>query len=340
MPPCFVYNSIMGQSVARQMRALYFEKTGSLSELKLGERPWPEAHPGEALVRVQAAAINPSDVKNVMGRFPFTTLPRIPGRDFAGAVLKGPSDLVGREVFGSARDLGYTRDGSHAEILSVPAESLALKPSGVGFEQAAGLGVPFLTAWQSVLVTGDLKEGETILILGAGGAVGSAAAQLAKVKRAKVIGTVSKAEGLSRVKHLPVDDWIALDQENLVQKTHELTQGRGANFVLDTVGNPLFESGLQCLAQRGRQVSIASTADPKVSFNLVDFYHKESTLKGVDSLKLSFQESGDILRELAQWIERGKVAAPDVQAVSLEEAPAAYAKILEGSVKGKIVIRF
>jgi NADPH2:quinone reductase len=330
----------MGQSLGRKMRALYFEKTGSLSELKLGELPWPEAKANEALVKVHAAAINPSDIKNVLGRFPFTTVPRVPGRDFAGAVLKGPSDWIGREVFGSARDLGYIRDGAHAEIIAVPVESLALKPSRISFEDAAGLGVPFLTAWQSVLVAGELKESQTILILGASGAVGSAAAQLARVKRAKIIGTLSKTAGLERVKALPVDHWIALDQDDLVRKTHELTEGRGADLVFDTVGNPMFETGFQCLAQRGRQVCIASTADPRVSFNLVDFYHKETTLKGVDSLKLSFKESGDILKELARLIEMEKITPPIVKTIPLEEAPAIYEKILTGALREKQVIRF
>jgi NADPH:quinone reductase len=330
----------MGQSLGRKMRALYFEKTGSLSELKLGDLPWPEAKPGEALVKIHAAAINPSDAKNVMGRFPFTTVPRIPGRDFAGAVLKGPSDLIGREVFGSARDLGYTRDGAHAEIIVVPVESLALKPSRVSFEEAAGLGVPFLTAWQSVMVAGGLKEGETVLILGGSGAVGSAAAQLARVKRAKIIGTVSKAAGLERVKAQSVDHWIALDTEDLIKKTQELTGGRGADLVFDTVGNPLFETGLQCLAQRGRQVCIASTTDPRIGFNLVDFYHKEATLKGVDSLKLSFKESGDILKELARLIEMDKITPSAVKAIPLEEAQAAYEKILSGATREIHVIRF
>ena len=329
----------MGQSVARQMRALYFEKTGSLSELKSGERPWPEARPGEALVQVHGAAINPSDVRNVLGRFPFTTVPRVPGRDFSGAVLKGPSDLIGREVFGSARDLGYTRDGSHAEVLSVPVEVLALKPARISFEEAAGLGVPFVTAWQSVLAAGDLKEGETILILGASGAVGSAAAQLAKNKKAKILGTISKATSLERVKSLPVDHWIALDQEELLEKVKSLTDGKGVDLVFDTVGNPLFETGLKCLAQRGRQVCIASP-DPVVHFNLLDFYHKESTLKGVDSLKLSFTESGDILRELAQWIEMGKITPPKVEVVLFDQALEAYGKIASGATHEKQVIRF
>lgn len=322
------------------MRALFFEKTGSLSELKVVERPLPSLGPGDALVQVKAAAINPSDAKNVMGIFPFTTLPRIPGRDFSGVVLRGPSSLLGREVFGTARDLGFTRDGSHAEVLSVAADSLALKPSRISFQQAAALGVPFLTAFQAVIKAGRLLAGETLLIIGAGGAVGSAAAQLAKAQGARVLGTLSKASGRSRVARLPVDEWIALDEKNLSGAVLELTGGKGAPLVFDTVGGPLFEEGLKSLAQRGRQVAITSVGDPRVGLNLVDFYHKEATLIGVDTLKLSYAESGGILRQLVPLIEEGKVVPPPSSAISLENAPAAYEMIFAGAAREKQVILF
>jgi NADPH2:quinone reductase len=330
----------LGQSVGQKMRALYFEQTGSLSELKLGERPLPVPSDGEALIQVKAAAINPSDARNVMGKFPFTTLPRIPGRDFSGVVLKGPSSLVGREVFGTGGNLGFGRDGSHAEMLAVPAEVLALKPSSFSYAQAAASGVAFLTAWQGVVNAGGLQNGETLLVIGASGAVGSIAVQLAKARGARVLGTLSKAASRSRVGHLPVDEWIALDEKKLPEAVLELTGGKGASLVFDTVGGPLFEEGLKSLAHRGRQVAIASPGDPRVAFNLVDFYHKESTLVGVDTLKLSFRESGEILRQLVPLIEAGKIMPPQTITLTLEDAPAAYEKALTGAVREKQVILF
>ena len=100
------------------MRALRFENTGSLDRLAVAEVDRPKVQPGEVLVRVRAAAINPSDVKNVLGKMAMTTVPRTPGRDFAGVVEDGPPELVGREVFGTGGDLGFRRDGSHAEFLA------------------------------------------------------------------------------------------------------------------------------------------------------------------------------------------------------------------------------
>lgn len=330
----------MGQSVERKMRAIYFEKTGTLSNLQVRDFPQPVPGPGEALVQVKAAAINPSDIGNVLGRFPLTTLPRIPGRDFSGVVLKGSSALVGREVFGTGGNLGFARDGSHAEMMAVPEEALALKPSSWSHAQATAAGVASLTAWQAVVNAGKLQNGETLLIIGAGGSVGSTAAQIAKARGARVLGTLSRASGRDRVKHLPVDEWIALDEKKLPDGVLELTGGKGAALVFDTVGGPLFEEGLKSLALRGRQVAITSPVDPRVGLNLVDFYHKELSLIGVDSLKRSFAESGAILRELVPLIEAGKVTPPRLETLPLEQAPAAYEKIAAKSAREKQVIVF
>src|SRR5208282_6386762 len=102
------------------MKALRFEKTGSLEDLFVQEIPKPNAKATEALVQVKAAAVNPSDIKNVLGAMHETTLPRTPGRDFAGIVVEGPDALTGRAVFGSGGNLGFGRDGSHAESVVVP----------------------------------------------------------------------------------------------------------------------------------------------------------------------------------------------------------------------------
>jgi NADPH2:quinone reductase len=106
------------------MRALKFYQTGSLDNLRLEEVPVPRPGPGDVLVQVKAAAINPSDVKNVQGKMHETSVPRIPGRDFAGLVVQGPDELLNRSVFGSGGDLGFDRDGSHAEYFVVPANAV------------------------------------------------------------------------------------------------------------------------------------------------------------------------------------------------------------------------
>jgi NADPH:quinone reductase-like Zn-dependent oxidoreductase len=142
------------------MKALRFSRTGSLDNLAVADVDPPEPGPGEVLVKVQAAAINPSDVKNVFGKMPMTTMPRTPGRDFAGLIEQGPPELIGRPVFGTGGDLGFRRDGSHAEYLVVPAEAVLIRPDGVAPEDAAALALAYLTAWSALVDAGGLRAAE------------------------------------------------------------------------------------------------------------------------------------------------------------------------------------
>jgi NADPH:quinone reductase len=125
-------------------------------------------------VRVVAASINPSDVKNIAGAMRQTTLPRIPGRDFAGIVQEGLAKWIGAEVWGTGGDVGFTRDGTHAELITVPVASLRRKPKTLSFEEAASVGVNCLAAWCGIEAA-SLKPGETVLL-----SAGSAAAQIAR----------------------------------------------------------------------------------------------------------------------------------------------------------------
>ncbi len=151
------------------MKALQFLKTGDLSALQLAELPMPVPAAGEVLVQIKAAGLNPSDVKNVLGRFSYTTLPRVPGRDFAGVVVEGPQALLGQEVWGTGKELGFTGDGSHAQYLTLSAKGVALKPTHLSFAQAASLGVPYTTAWDAL--ERSLVKAETrLLVIGANGA--------------------------------------------------------------------------------------------------------------------------------------------------------------------------
>ena len=112
------------------MRALKFYQTGSLDNLHIEEVPLPSPRPGEVLVQIKAAAVNPSDIKSVQGKMHETTVPRIPGRDFAGTIVQGPGEVLGQSVFGSGGNLGFGRDGSHAEFVALPGSpcSFAEKP--------------------------------------------------------------------------------------------------------------------------------------------------------------------------------------------------------------------
>ena len=129
----------------------------------------PVLQKGEVLIQIKAAAINPSDVKIVAGIIK-ASLPRVPGRDYAGVVVDGEAKK-GMEVWGSGAGFGVTRDGCHAEYLAVPAGWISQKPTNLTMEQAAAIGVPYLTAWCTLVLAGNIQAGETVLIIGVSGAV-------------------------------------------------------------------------------------------------------------------------------------------------------------------------
>src|SRR5438067_11022518 len=191
------------------MKALYFRDTGSLANLRVENIAVPriDARGGEALVRVHAAAINPSDPKSVLGKISETKPPRVPGRDFAGIVVEGPAAWKDKEVFGTGGNLGFGRNGSHAEFVSVPVEALVQKPKQLSFEQAAALGLGYLTAWSAIVTAGAVSSNDLVVVLGATGAVGSAAGKIAKHSGAKrIIGVLRKEACRTRTAGIPFDD--------------------------------------------------------------------------------------------------------------------------------------
>ena len=241
-------------------------------------------------------------------------------------------------MFGSGGNLGFGRDGSHAEYLVVPVTAVAPLPKNLSFEQAAGYGVAYMTAWAALVSAAQIHSGETALILGTTGAVGSAAARIAHEIGARVIGTARKSSNIPAAGALPVDDWIDLEVANLAAATRTLTNNRGADVVFDVVGGAMFEPCLAALARRGRQVAISSSPEPRVSFNLVDFYHNESRLIGVDSLKLSFEETAEILRRLTPGIESGIYPPPRFEIFSFEDGPRLYREIAESKIRSKPIL--
>ncbi len=315
------------------MKALRFSKFGPPSVLAIEEIPRPEPGDGEALIQVKAAAINPSDVKNVSGNFRGTTLPRTPGRDFSGIVVEGKK-YKGKEVWSSGPGLGIARDGSHAEYVTVPEEALSLKPHTLSMEQAAAIGVPFITAWFALMHAAELQAGETILIVGATGAVGQAATQIANWRKARVLGAARSSNPIPGVAVV-----INTTMEDVRERVFELTKGKGADAVFDTVGGSMFEPGLRSLRIGGRHIAITSTGDRRVCFDLVDFYHNLSRLIGVDSMKFTPQEVGAMAEELCTGFEANALKVPPINAVPFENAVEAYEKV-SSDQGGKQVLTF
>jgi NADPH:quinone reductase-like Zn-dependent oxidoreductase len=319
------------------MRAIRFDAFGDPSVLKLVEVAASAADESTALVRVMAASINPSDVKNVAGAMKQTTLPRIPGRDFAGVIEAGPAQWIGAEVWGTGGDTGFTRDGTHAELITVPVASLRRKPEALSFDQAASVGVTYMAAWCG-LESAGLEAGETVLLIGAGGGVASAAAQIARARGARVIGSDRQAPRPDAPIHAIAENLI-IGAEDLPAAVRAATNGDGVDVVFDTVGGVMFRSAVNSLAWGGRLVEIAATGQREVSFDLLDFYRNESRLFGVDTLKRDLTASAKVLEALTPGFEAGDYrAAPVAETCGLGEAQEAYRKVAAGAA-GRIVLR-
>jgi NADPH2:quinone reductase len=264
---------------------------------------------GHVVVQIVAAGVNPSDVKAAIGMMPHAVFPRTPGRDFAGIVVDGPPPLLNASVFGSSGDLGIRRDGTHATHLAVEAAGVVRKPEALSAAEAAGVGVPFVTAMEGFRRAGMPKPGETTLVLGLNGKVGQAAAQIASWLGSRVIGVVRKPE------------------------TYQ-GHSQGAVDVIDSSSTDVAAAAIL-----GRQIFIASIRQP-VAFDIFALYRGRQTFVGIDTLALSSVASADLLKDLLPGFESGALRPfPILQSATytLERAREAYATVM-GSSRDRVVL--
>ena len=322
------------------MRALQLTKSSTQPpELSLVTLPTPTPTAGEVLVRITASYINPSDLLNAKGGFSYTTFPRVPGRDFAGIVEAAGSSSSAfhpkDRVFGtSGKTLSITTDGTHAEYVVVPETGLVKTPEVLSDVQAAMVGTPYTTAALAVK-SARVVPGDSVLVLGSTGAVGTAAVQYAKALGAKVIRGArndTSAEGV---------DLVA---DPSLSKVMQLTEGKGVDVVVNTVGDvALQKSALDVLAPYGRLsfISAPRGGSDEFSFSLLSFYRKQLSLFGNNSLLMSLEEVGQSLKELVTFFEQDKLQVTGEEKltkISLEEATNAYADMGKGSRKKYMIL--
>ncbi|KAK9385136.1 hypothetical protein V1515DRAFT_560521 [Lipomyces mesembrius] len=300
--------------------------------LSLETVPKPTVKGAFVLVKIHAASIQPSDKMNAKGLFALTTYPRIPGRDFSGTVVDGPDDLIGEPVYGTGGPaLGFTVDGVHAEYCLVPQEAVVRKPESLSYLQAASVGVPFTTALLC-LQRARATKNDVVLVLGATGAVGSAAVQVANAIGCRRVITASRRD----ITDVNVVKDAALDA------VAGLTDEKGPDVVIDTVGDiSLMKAALGVLAVKGRYAWIAAPrggASTDLTFDMSQTYRKEHELIGCNSLNYSLANMTEMMRELLVWFEDGKLATKadeEFVLVSLDDAVDAYGKDAGG--KGVLI---
>jgi len=304
------------------MRAVRFHDYGPSSTLVVDEVPRPAPAEGELLVRVRAAGVNAIDWKFRAGylqAYMPLELPHTPGLDVAGIV-----EQVGQGVSGySAGDAVFGRgSGTYAEYAVVPTATIAHKPSGVTFEQAATLPIGGVTAWVGLFDAGHLEAGQRVLVHGAAGGVGSLAVQLAHWKGASVIATTSTAN-LAYVKSLGADEVIDYSAVKFEDVVHDV------DVVYDAVGGDVTDRSWGVLKQGGILVVVAGAPDPETAAQ-----HGVRTSSAQPPAVTT-----PILEELARLVESGAVIAPVGPIFPLTGAAEAHAASETGHGRGRIVLQ-
>jgi NADPH:quinone reductase len=320
------------------MKALRIERFGPLQDLyvsNVAEGPLP---PDSVRIEIEAAGVNPSDAGVALGRFAQATLPRILGRDFAGRVVEGAPELIGLPVWGSGGgELGITRDGSHAERMILPASAAIRRPSHLSAEEAAVAGVPFVTAWSALVELAGLRAEETVLISGAAGSVGTAAAQLTLALGGRVIALVRETDDLTPLAGLQLDGVVRSDRDDVAAAVKELTAGRGVDVALNAVGAPVFPALFESLAKDGRMTVFSARHGSDVQLDLFALYRRRLRLFGLDTAAFALENVADLFAKFGPLFESKSVKPPAITArYPLAAAAEAYESVERGG--GKVVL--
>lgn len=344
------------------MKAVRHHVHGGLETLQVDEIPVPTPEPHEALLKVEACALNHLDVLQRRGPaiIPGFRLPHTAGMDIAGTIAalgaeaavdgltEGTRVVVNPAVpcwsctacaAGSDGQcpgtavIGATRPGGYAEYVTVPVRNLHPVPDGVSAVEASVVPTVWMTAWHALHVTGRAQAGETVLVHAGGSGVSTAAIQLACAAGLRVISTVGSARKADYVYGLGADLVLDSSAEDIPSRVRSATDGRGVDLVLDHVGPATWSSGIHSLAPRGRLVFLGNTTGDLVEVNLVHAYHFGLQLLGSDPYDM--REFGEML---AMYWDSGFRTAVDSE-FGLTEARAAQERMESRAATGKIVLR-
>jgi zinc-binding alcohol dehydrogenase/oxidoreductase len=324
------------------MRAIRIHEDGGPEVLRYEDAPDPAPGPGEVLIRLRAVSLNHLDLWVRQGR-PSVPKPHILGADGAGVVealgdgvagfAPGDGVVINPGLAHGSRItvLGEHTDGTHAELVAVPATNVYPLPDGLGFEEAAAFPLVFLTAYRMLVTKAQVAEGEWVLVWGAGGGVGTAAFAIAKALGARTIVTSSSGDKLKRLRELGADAAIDHAGVDVAAEVKELTGG-GADVVIEHVGEATWQTSLQAARPGGRVVVCGATSGPNPRAALHRIWWKELTVHG------STMGTSEDFEGAYDLVASGR-ARPIVDRVfPLAEARAAHERLEAGEQLGKIVL--
>ncbi|HEY2555104.1 MAG TPA: zinc-binding alcohol dehydrogenase family protein [Candidatus Cybelea sp.] len=321
------------------MKALRVEAFGPLANLRIEEISDAALPPKSVRIEIEAAGVNPSDIGVALGRFSQVTLPRTPGRDFAGRVIEGDPKYVGMRVWGSGGGvLGLTADGSHAEHMILPEDAVIARPARLSAEQAAVAGVPFVTAWSALVESAGFTAGEWVIVAGAAGAVGMSAITLARALGGKAIALVRSDTSTASLDDMAVEAVLRSDVDDVPKAVMELTGGRGAAVALNGVGASVFPALAGSLAKDGRMVIYSVLGGRETPLDLFAFYRRRLRLYGLDTASFDLHEIARLYGKFGPLFESGAIDPPAIAArIALSNAREAYERVNRGDA-GKVVI--
>jgi NADPH2:quinone reductase len=320
------------------MKAAVIYENGSPDVLRYEDVPDPECPDGCVLIDVEAISIEGGDVLARAGSPP-SSVPHIVGYLAAGTVVAVGAGVQHRAV--GDRIVTLNQAGSHAAKRAVPAMSTWPIPDGLDAATAACVPVAFGTAEECLFTAGHLQAGQTVLIHAGAGGVGMAAIQLAKHAGATVISTASSDEKLERLRELGLDHGINYASENFVQRTRELTDGRGADVILDSVGGQNLIDSIAALAYRGSLISVGLAARAGSKIEARDLWTKNNTLHGVflgGALLDEYPRVHAMIADLIARVGTGELRVVIDRTFPLADAAAAHAYIESRQAFGRVVM--
>ncbi|WP_394121528.1 zinc-binding alcohol dehydrogenase family protein [Planococcus donghaensis] len=326
------------------MKTIIVEETGPPEVLKLQEVDKPKPAADQVLIRVEAISVNFADIKARQGQYHGAAADTAftPGLDCAGVVVE-IGDQVSRFQAGD-RVMAFPSGGSYAEFVVAPENLTYPVPNEISSETAAASLTVGITAYNVIQKMARLEKGETILIHAAAGGIGSTAIQLAKLLGAsKIIGTVGSDEKVAKAKSFGADEVINYRSTNFVEKVNELTGGKGADVILDTVAGENFERSLKCLAQFGRIVSFGHANDGSIpGIAKTDQLHSSCRSVIGYSTGTYRKNRPEFLREAAEkiieYLLQKQLEIVISKSYALEDASEAHAHIESRTSIGKVLL--
>jgi len=323
------------------MKAIQCVQWGGPEKLQLSECPLPAPAAGEVRIRVDAAGVNFPDALIIQKKYQLQPpLPFTPGTEVAGTV-DAVGEGVGRLKAGD-RVVAFVGIGGFAEYVCAAQAQVAPLPPGVDAAVAAGFTLTYATSQHALVERGQLKAGETLLVLGAGGGVGLAAVELGKLAGARVIAAASSPEKLDAARRAGADELIDYSQADLREAVKVMTDGRGVDVVYDPVGGQYTAAALRTLGWRGRLLVIGFAAGdiPQIPANLLLL--KEVSAVGVywgEFAKRDPSGNRRLLAQLSGWLAEGRLRPLVSREYPLAETPRALEDLLARRAVGKLVIR-